>query len=925
MRWNVIRAVFRRNFGSFFSNPIGYIFITLFVLAASYEAFCHDDAFFANNLAELDQLSKHLPLLLLLFVPAVTMTAWADERRTGTEELLLTLPASDMEIVLGKFFAALACFSVSLFYCAVCHFFLLVYLRSPKLADLSSWGTPDCGLFASTYFGYWLMGGALIATGLAASMMTTNVTVAFILGSLASAFVLYLPYVASVAIPSGFVRTLMEKSSAVFQFEPFGRGLISLPSVFYYVAVAFVMLYLNMVLLGRRHWSGSADGGSRWFHAIVRAVAVAVAAVCITIIATRAQAKVGFMEMDATAAKIHNLSPDTRKLIDSIDPKRPVFIEAFISEDVPRDYAETRQTLVDLLRQYERMGGGKIALKINDTKLYSQEARDAERLYEIRPEGVPVMEDGRFGRAEVFLGVALKSGLNTKTIPFMFRGLPIEYELTRLIRSVADKAKRKIGVLTTDMQLFGAFNFQSMQPGRDWAILEDLKQQYEVEQVSPDTPITANIDVLIAPMASSLSQPQMNNFIGWVKSGKPTLILDDPLPMENPRVAPREQKARNQNPMMMGNQPPPSPKGNFRDVTDLLNIDFDTGNVIWQSWNPHPQFKELPLEYVFIGPGSGNADAFNRESIITSGLQDIVAIEPGYIRPRGGEGPKATPLIVTGEKSGITPWNQIFADSVFGRSLNPSPRRRQTSTKYIIAAQIQGKFDPTMLSKAPSSEDPMEKKDDKKKDDKASSEAKSANVIFIADIDLISDGFYQLRRGGDKNLQFDNLTFFLNCVDVLAGDESFVQLRKRRPIRRNLDRLESMTESARKSAAMQIEDADAKAEDALKVAQDSLNAKVEAISKREDLDRRTKQQMIQVIQETEQRAFDIKKDQIDREKKDTVRKTNEELQLQIRKTQSWVKLGIMLIPPIPVALLGLLVWGFRSRGEREGVNPNRLV
>src|SRR5438093_10867578 len=166
MNPQVIFAVFKRNFTGYFSSPIGYVFICAFVLLTGFAAFWPNE-FFNANLATLDQLNQYIPWILLVFIPAIAMSVWAEERRQGTDELVLTLPCTDLDVVIGKYLAALAIFTVA-----------LVFSLSNILV-LRGLGRPDIGLLFGNYVGYWLVGAAMLSIGMVASFLTGSLTVAF--------------------------------------------------------------------------------------------------------------------------------------------------------------------------------------------------------------------------------------------------------------------------------------------------------------------------------------------------------------------------------------------------------------------------------------------------------------------------------------------------------------------------------------------------------------------------------------------------------------------------------------------------------------------------------------------------------------------------------------------------------------------------
>ncbi len=286
MKPHVIRAIFKRNFVSYFSNPTGYVFICVFVLLSSFAAFWPSE-FFNANLANLDQLNKYLPYILLVFVPAITMSIWADERRQGTDELLLTIPASDFDVVLGKYLAAVAIYTASLLFSLVSNYLVLAYL-----------GQPDFGLLMATYFGYWIVGLAMLGIGMVASFLTGNLTVGFILGALFNA-----PLVFAASAPSWL--PLLQRLSISEQFTDFSRGVISMSSVGYFLAIVALMLYLSVVLLGRRHWRGGPEGRSVAMHYAVRFGALAVVVVCLNVWLSRHDR----LRIDATTEGLSSLAP----------------------------------------------------------------------------------------------------------------------------------------------------------------------------------------------------------------------------------------------------------------------------------------------------------------------------------------------------------------------------------------------------------------------------------------------------------------------------------------------------------------------------------------------------------------------------------------------------------------------------------------
>ncbi|MBL8231566.1 MAG: Gldg family protein [Bryobacterales bacterium] len=838
MRPHVVRAVFFRELASYFSTPTGYVFITLFVFLSAIAAFWQE-RFFAGNLANLDALNAYFPYLLVFLLPSISMSLWAEERRQGTEELLLTLPASDFQIVLGKYLAAVAIYTVSLLF-SLSHVVVLMWL-----------GNPDPGLMISTYLGYWLMGSALLAVAMVGSALTDNLTVAFILGALLCALFVFLDRAG--LIVQGAPQRLLERLSVVEQFRNLSSGIVTAGAVTYFAALGIAAFYANVALLGRRRWPTGPKTPKLSLHTAIRVAAALVIAASATVLASQFRARV-----DTTSEQIHSLAPDTRKLLASLDARQPVFIHAYLSPDVPKSYVAARASLVATLREFDAAGGEALHTRIVETLKYTPAAREAQERYNIRPFRVPVTEESA-ALNEIFLGLVFQSGNEEFVIPFLERGLPVEYELMRSVRVVSRAKRRTVGVLDTAARLFGGVDFQRSSQSQEWSIVGELRKQYDVRQVSPDADYPQDLDALMVALPHTLSQPQLDRLAAYAKQGKPLLVLLDPMPAFNLELAPSTMENA----------------ANLRSLLDVLGVNWQPNRIVWDSYNPHPQLKSLPKEVVFVGKG------FQEKEAVTSGLQELVLLYGGELKPRSDASTKFVPLLETTNEGGLLRYEDLVQRSLFGVSMNPAPERRPSKEKHVLAARVTG----------------------------------AANAIVLADVDAIGEQFFELRRRGVENLNFDNVTFVLNAVDQLVGDPSFIALRKRRPRYRTLEAVEARTKQYEEQRLKQTQEAEVIAEQRLREAQARLDRAVREIQQRADIDDQAKQIMISNIQSVENRRLTVARSNIDDEKQRQVEASRAEMESSIRGIQNTIKLLAVVLPPIPALIAFLLVSARRLARE----------
>jgi len=236
-----IWAIFKKEFKGYFNSLMAYFFIVVFLGVVNFIFVWF--ILFPGRQASLREYFEFFIYGLWIFVPAITMRTWAEERKLKTDELLLTLPVRDREAVLGKYFAALA------FLCLV----LVLSFMAPLAVALL--GSPDWGPILAGYFGLFLLGAAFAAIGTAISSMTENQFIAFLLTVVICVALLAVEELgAMISLPS-FLIYLISFLDIGHHFDSIGRGVIDSRDVIYYLSVIVFFLFLNVRSVERRKWA----------------------------------------------------------------------------------------------------------------------------------------------------------------------------------------------------------------------------------------------------------------------------------------------------------------------------------------------------------------------------------------------------------------------------------------------------------------------------------------------------------------------------------------------------------------------------------------------------------------------------------------------------------------------------------------------
>lgn len=240
---NAILTVMRRELAGYFATPVAWVFIVIFLVMSGVFTF-YMGSFYERGIADLSPFFQFHPWLYLFLVPAISMRLWAEERRSGTIELLLTLPITVNQAVLGKFLAAWLFIGIAL------------VMTFPTWVTVNYLGNPDNGAIAAAYIGSWLMAGGFLAIGSCLSAVTRNQVVAFILSVVVCfGFLLSgLPMVMNLFVgwaPQSLLDVIADFSFLV-HFSTLSKGVLDLRDFVYFGLVMGFWLFANALILEMR-------------------------------------------------------------------------------------------------------------------------------------------------------------------------------------------------------------------------------------------------------------------------------------------------------------------------------------------------------------------------------------------------------------------------------------------------------------------------------------------------------------------------------------------------------------------------------------------------------------------------------------------------------------------------------------------------
>lgn len=677
-----VMAVARRELRTFFASPIAYIVLGGWLVLTGWFFF---SPLFVAGEASLRGFFFWAPKFFLLLIPAITMRAIAEERKSGTLELLLTMPVQDWQVVVGKFFAALGMVAAGLLF------------TLPYALTVSSFTAPgaafDWGPVLAGYVGLLLIAGAFIALGLWASALSKNQIVGFVIG-LVVCLAFYFIDKFAVLLPQG-LGELIEYVSLDYHFESIARGVFDTRDLLFYVSVTAAGLVLTTQLISniRQELTTRSVASPTVFT-----TAVVGSLVLLNVLSLRL-----FFRVDVTQDHAYTLSPASKETLQGLDDA--VTVTAYFTNDLPAPYSSSARYVRDLLEEFRAASKGKLSFEFIDPAA-SETEKDKEQKREVKQDifgrrfreptqqekelaatgiqavEIRVVEADQQQTRRAYLGLVIRHHEKKEVIPVVQNLASLEYDLTSLVRKLTRPKTPVIGLLQ------GHDEPKQQEKLRQLSAL--LSQTYEVRPVELQGKerFDADLDALfVFGPEKPLAPNELKAVDQLLMEGKPVAMFLDSLHLD---LRTFEQK-----PAEHGLQSLLSAYGVtlqsdqlVADVTSAnLNISEQRGFMMIQ----------MPVPYPFIPI----VKRLEGDSPISKGLGEVTFPFASKVSASSGDGKSVVVLARSSAKS----WTE-------GKPQNLDPRRDWRSEQvsfngpHDLMVQVSGKWKSAYAAEATQSSAP---------------------------------------------------------------------------------------------------------------------------------------------------------------------------------------------------------------------------
>ena len=592
------------------------------------------------------------------------------------------------------------------------------------------------------------------------------------------------------------------------------------------------------------------------------------------------------LRVDITEEGLYTLSDGSRQILEKFED--PVTVKYYFNEslpDVPVTIKSYAQKVRELLAEYENASGGKMTLEVSDPKPDTDEEEWAKR-YGVSPVQLP-------SGSRLFHGMVILSGGKESVVPFFDprRERFLEYDISEAMVNVRGGERPVIGILSY-LPVFGQGMGPQGQPPADWAFVQQLRRSFTVEQLSADSSveIPERIKLLILIHPKIMPQSLAYNIDQFLMRGGRLMVFTDPLSrMDNQG-----------NPMMGGGMA----SSDLGALNRSWKITFNRNNVVGDPLlatrvnTPNAGVVSFP---VWI---SLREDYINRDSIITSQLDDLTLVDPGSFQTMEGFEYKFTPLLQTSPNAGTVPAMTVRMSQPMdvAKALKPDEKT------HVLAGLLTGKLKSAFPNGAPP---PAPKEDGSpgeapKHTQPHKAEAdQDVSVLLVGDSDFIADRFsvQVVNFFGQQVVQpiNDNMNFLLNAVEFMAGGQELIHVRSRGQLSRPFTKVAEIQMEAQQEYRQQEE---------------ALAGKLEEVRKRLQELQKTKEAGKDVLLGPAQ-AEAIKKFRLEEQRVSrALREVRKVLRQDIERLDNTLLAMNLLVIPFLVAVAGFVV--IIRRSKRQG-------